>query len=166
MYRIYVVGIDKENKSHMISTRDFEYYEDTTALIRHALERIMGAPLFCVPNRLFLKKLDDSELAGKYEFRSNSIETNTQDGCRFVYGWIQRDTFTSDDEYDDESDDESDDGECGGLASKYNELASKYNELASKYNELASKYNAISEGPVIIMGQEPEQTRIPRKLFI
>ena len=109
MYRIYVVGIDKENKSHMISTRDFEYYEDTTALIRHALERIMGAPLFCVPNRLFLKKLDDSELAGKYEFRSNSIETNTQDGCRFVYGWIQRDTFTSDDEYDDESDDESDD---------------------------------------------------------
>lgn len=103
MYRIYVVGIDKENKSHMISTRDFEYYEDTTALIRHALERIMGAPLFCVPNRLFLKKLDDSELAGKYEFRSNSIETNTQDGCRFVYGWIQRDTFTSDDEYDEES---------------------------------------------------------------
>lgn len=149
MYRIYVVGIDKENKSHMISTRDFEYYEDTTALIRYALERIMGAPLFCVPNRLFLKKLDDSELAGKYEFRSNSIETNTQDACRFVYGWIQRDTFTSDDESDDESydesDDESDDGECGGLA---------------------SKYNAIAAGPVIIMGSEPEQTRIPRKLFI
>lgn len=113
MYRIYVVGIDKENKSHMISTRDFEYYEDTTALIRHALERITGAPFFCVPNRLFVKKLDDSELAGKYEFRSNSIETNTQDGCRFVYGWIQRDTFTSDDESDDESDesDESDDEE-------------------------------------------------------
>lgn len=56
MYRIYVVGIDKENKAHMISTRDFEYYEDTTALIRHALERIMGAPLFCVPNRLFFKE--------------------------------------------------------------------------------------------------------------
>ena len=145
MYRIYVVGVDKENKSHMISTRDFEYYEDTTALIGYALERIMGAPLFCVPNRLFLKKLDDSELAGKYEFRSNSIETNTQDACRFVYGWIQRDTFTSDDESYDESDDESDDGECG---------------------DLASKYNAIAAGPVIIMGSEPEQTRIPRKLFI
>ena len=50
-------------------------------------------------------------------------------------------------------------GECG-------DLASKYNELASKYNELASKYNAIAAGPVIIMGSEPEQTRIPRKLFI
>ena len=144
MYRIYVVGIDKENKSHMISTRDFEYYEDVTAIIGYALERITGAPFFCVPNRLFVKKLDDSELAGKYEFRSNSIETNVRDGCRFVEGWTQRDTFTSDDE--------SDDGECGGLA--------------SKYNELASKYNAIAEGPVIIMGQEPEQTRIPRKLFI
>lgn len=141
MYRIYVVGIDKENKSHMISTRDFEYYEDTTAIIRYALERIMGAPLFCVPNRLFLKKLDDSELAGKYEFRSNSIETNARDGCRFVYGWIQRDTFTSDDESDDESDDD-----------KRGDLASKYNELASKYNELASKYNELSRFPVIITG--------------
>lgn len=110
MYRIYVVGIDKENKAHMISTRDFEYYEDITALIGYALERIMGAPLFCVPNRLFIKKLD-SELQGKYEFRSNSIETNVQDGCRFVYGWTQRDALTSDDESDyesDESDDEED----------------------------------------------------------
>lgn len=116
MYRIYVVGIDKENKSHMISTRDFEYYEDTTALIRDVLERIMGAPLFCLPNRLFVKKLD-SELQGKYEFRSNSIETNAQDACRFVYGWTQRDVLISDDESEyesDESDDESDDGDCGG----------------------------------------------------
>ena len=158
MYRIYVVGIDKENKSHMISTRDFEYYEDVTAIIRYALERITGEPFFCVPNRLFVKKLDDSELAGKYEFRSNSIETNVRDGCRFVDGWTQRDTFTSDDESDDECDDSYDE-KLGGLASKYN-------ELASKYNELASKYNAIAEGPVIIMGKEPEQTRIPRKLFI
>lgn len=56
MYRIYVVGIDKENKAHMISTRDFEYYEDTTALIKYAFERIMSAPFFCVPNRLFCKE--------------------------------------------------------------------------------------------------------------
>lgn len=148
MYRIYVVGIDKENKSHMISTRDFEYYEDVTAIIGYALERITGAPFFCVPNRLFLKKLDsDSELDGKYEFRSNSIDTNARDGCRFVEGWTQRDVFTSDDD-------------------KRGDLASKYNELASKYNELASKYNAIAVGPVIITGSEPEKTRIPRKLFI
>lgn len=111
MYRIYVVGIDKENKSHMISTRDFEYYEDVTAIIRYALERITGAPFFCVPNRLFVKKLDDSELEGKYEFRSNSIETNVRDGCRFVDGWTQRDITTPDDESDDECDDESDDEE-------------------------------------------------------
>ena len=158
MYRIYVVGIDKENKAHMISTRDFEYYEDITALIRDALKRIMGAPLFCVPNRLFVKKLD-SELQGKYEFRSNSIETNARDGCRFVDGWTQRDVLISDDESDDECDDECDDDKRG-------DLVSKYNELASKYNELASKYNAIAVGTVIIMGSEPEQTRIPRKLFI
>lgn len=56
MYRIYVIGIDKENKSHMISTRDFEYYEDVTAIIGYALERITGAPFFCVPNRLFCKE--------------------------------------------------------------------------------------------------------------
>lgn len=153
MYRIYVVGIDKENEEHMISTRDFEYYEDTTALIKYAFERIMGAPYFCVPIRLFVKRLD-SELSGKYEFRSNSIETNARDGRLFVHGWVQRDTLISDDESDDSDDDERGD------------LASKYNELASKYNELASKYNAIAECPVIIMGSEPEQTRIPRKLFI
>lgn len=40
------------------------------------------------------------------------------------------------------------------------------NELADKYNELADKYNAIVEHPFIIMGSEPEKTRIPRKLFI
>mgnify|MGYP003228753165 CR=1 FL=1 len=163
MYRIYVVGIDKENKSHMISTRDFEYYEDVTAIIRYALERITGAPFFCVPNRLFVKKLDDSELAGKYEFRSNSIETNVRDGCRFVDGWTQRDALTSDDESDDEpddeSDDESDDDKRGDLASKYNELASKYNELASKYNELA-------RFPVIITGSENGNSSKRCKLFI
>lgn len=158
MYRIYVVGIDKENESHMISTRDFEYYEDVTAIIGYALERITGAPFFCVPSRLFLKKLDsDSELAGKYEFRSNSIDTNARDGCRFVEGWTQRDVFTS----DDESDDEPDDDERGDLASKYNELASKYNELASKYNVLVSL-----NGPVIITGSENDNPSKHRKLFI
>lgn len=151
MYRIYVVGIDKENKSHMISTRDFEYYEDVTALIRHAIERIMGAPFFCIPNRLFVKKLDDSELVGKYEFRSNSIETNVRDGCRFVNGWTQRDAFTSDDESD---------------YDKRNNLSYKYNELASKYNELASKYNELSRFPVIITGSENDNSSKRCKLFI
>lgn len=46
------------------------------------------------------------------------------------------------------------------------EKAFKHLEIASKYNELASKYNAIAEFPVIIMGSEPEKTRIPHKLFI
>lgn len=40
------------------------------------------------------------------------------------------------------------------------------NELADKYNELADKYNAIMAGPFIITSQEPNETRIHRKLFI
>ena len=94
---------------------------------------------------------------------SNSIGINAQDGCRFVYGWVQRDALTSDDKSDDksddESDDESDDGECG-------DLASKYNELASKYNELASKYNALAASPFIIISSENDNPSKRSKLFI
>ena len=80
------------------------------------------------------------------------------DGCveavlvatAWVEGWIARDVQ----QLCDNEDDESDDGDCGDLASKYNELASKYNELASKYNELASKYNENASFPVIITGRE------------
>ena len=158
MYRIYVVGIDKENESHIISTRDFEYYEDVTAIIRYALERITGAPLFCIPIRLFVKKLD-SELAGKYEFRSNSIEKNVSDGCQFVYGWTQRDVTTTDDESDDECDDESDD-ECDDES--YDD---KRGDLVSKYNELASKYNELVRFPVIITGSENDNSSKRCKLF-
>lgn len=60
---------------------------------------------------------------------------------------VQRDALTSDDESD-----ESDDGECGDLASKYNELASKYNELA--------------RFPFIITGSENDISSKRCKLFI
>ena len=79
---------------------------------------------------------------------SNSIETNVSDGCRFVYGWTQRDVFTSDDESDDESDDD------------------KRGDLASKYNELASKYNELARFPVIITGSENDNSSKRCKLFI
>lgn len=164
LYRIYVVGIDKENEEYVISTREFEYDEDVTALIRHALERIMSAPFFCVPDRIFLKKLDsDLELVGKYEFTSISIETNVRDGCRFIDGWVQRDTFTSDDESEDESDDESEDESDDD---KRNNLASKYNDLVSKYNDLASKYNELASATFIISGSESDNSRKRCKLFI
>lgn len=79
----------------------------------------------------------------------------------WVEGWIARDAqqlCEDEDEYDDVSDDNSDDGECGDLASKYNELSSKYNELASKYNELAYS-------PFIIIGPENDNHSKRCKLF-
>lgn len=62
MCRICVVGtdIDIDNEEHMCHTREFEYYQDTMVPIKHALEFITGAPLFCVPKVIIVKK-DDSQ---------------------------------------------------------------------------------------------------------
>lgn len=152
MYRICVVGVDKKNVEHFAYTREFEYYEDTTALIGAAIEDVSDAPFFCVAKRLFVKPVD-AEVTGEYLFTSEHTAVNACEGNVFVRGWVQRDVLTPDDE--------DSDNEVDGIAAKYNELAAKYNELAAKYNELASR-------PPFIIGPSAEIEKIEkrRKLFI
>lgn len=144
MYTIFAFGIDKDKKTVMAHSDDFESLDSVRFAVCQAIAGIDGVAermrlycdgIMCVDFEL--------PLGGRIDLANYS--------CAYIKGYT--DCMCDDDEGD-------------AQEAQDNELASKYNELASKYNELADKYNAIAEAPVIIMGSEPEQTRIPRKLFI
>ena len=151
MYAVSINGLDVNGNEHHVDIPDFKYTDTISSIINHAIDDITGAPWYCVFDSVTIENTETS-LMQMFELYTSNKEKAKIEVYSLVKGWITRDARII-------PDDDSDDDKRG-------DLASKYNELASKYNEIASKYNAIAAGPVIIMGSEPEQTRIPRKLFI
>lgn len=157
MYAVCIEGHDKKGKAHYVDAPYFKYTDTIDGVINDAIEDITGAPWFCYVDSVSIKNTETS-LMQTFELYTSNKEKAKIEVYSLVKGWITRDSRIIP-EKKTVSDDEEDDDKRG-------DLASNYNELASKYNELASKYNAIAEFPVIIMGSEPEKTRIPHKLFI
>lgn len=150
MYSVSIIGLDRNGNEHHVGIPDFKYTDTISCVINRAIEDITDAPWFCVVDSVTIENTE-THLMQMFELYTSNKEKAKIEVYSLVKGWIVRDARIIPDKKT-VSDDEEDDDKRG--------------DLASKYNELASKYNAIAAGPVIIMGSEPEQTRIPRKLFI
>lgn len=160
MYSICINGHDKDKKVHEVFSNSFERSEFSSNIIEKMFDDLTGAPFYCIPDMMHINN-DETGTDSCFWFYSDECVAPSRVATvlvvtAWVEGWIARDVNTF---CENEEDDESDDGECGDLASKYNELASKYNELASKYNELASF-------PFIITCSENDNSSKRLKLFI
>ncbi len=150
MYSICITGHGKDKKVHEVFSNPFERSEYSCNIIAKMLDDLMSAPFYCIPDMMHINNDETgADLCFWFSF-NECVEPLRVEVVRvataWVEGWIARDMQQlCDDEPDDESDDESYDGECGDLASKYNELAS---------------------APFIIPGSENDNSRKRCKLFI
>lgn len=144
MYTIFAFGIDKEKKTVMAHSDDFESLDSVRFAVCQAIAGIDGVAgrmrLYC-----------DGIMCVDFELPSGGRIDLANYSCAYIKGYT--DCMCDDDEGDTQE-------------AQDNEPADKYNELADKYNELASKYNELAANPFIIMSSEPKQTRITSKLFI
>ena len=152
MYSICITGHDKDKKVHELFSTPFERSEFSNNIIAKMFDDLTGAPFYCYPEMMHISN-DETGADSCFWFSFNECVASLRVeavwvATAWVEGWIARDAQS----ICVREDDESDDGECGDLASKYNELASKYNEFASF--------------PIIITGSENDKSSKRRKLFI
>lgn len=98
---------------------------------------LTGAPFYCLPDMMHINN-DETGADSCFWFDSDESVVRVCVAASWVEGWIARDAQQLCDD-DDESDDKSDDGECGELASKYNELSSFPFIITSSENDNPSK---------------------------